>query len=115
MTIMIHSKGFPSTNAATKTMPIEARKIMVATTRTGLNMSFNCWKKPIRNPVPIKETIMPRVYMMTKDTNIPKKRMDVANIETTKPIARHAPNPYSRCVLVSFKNAKALSPSNIWV
>jgi hypothetical protein len=63
MTMMIHNRGFPSTNAATKTMPIEPRKIMVATTRTGLNMSFSCWKKPIRNPVPIKETIMPRVYM----------------------------------------------------
>jgi len=47
------------TNAPTKISPTEPRKTIVATTRTGLNMSLSCLKKPMRKPVPMREMRVP--------------------------------------------------------
>jgi len=71
------------TNAPTKINPIMAKKTMVATIRTGLNIyyrvgvskgwvrggvetisrtSLSCVLKPIKNPVPAREMIVPTAY-----------------------------------------------------
>lgn len=82
--------------------------MIVATTRTGLNMSLSCCMNPIRNPVPIREMIMPIVYKTSKVNTVsfkywngrrldyaptkryswPKNKSEVPSIESTKPIAR---------------------------
>lgn len=67
MTMMIHSNSFLRTKAAMNTMPIEPKKIIVATTRIGLNINFSCWKNPIKNPVPMRETMVPRTNMTVCD------------------------------------------------
>jgi len=48
------------TKAEMKIMMIITRNTMVATMRTGLNINFNCLRNPIKNPVPIRETTVPR-------------------------------------------------------
>jgi len=113
--MIMHKRELERTKAATNTMPIEAMKTIVATIRTGLNMSLSCWKKPMRKPVPIREIIMPMVYMKAKDRINPRKSNEVPINDRTKPMARHIPKPYNLCCRLSFKNAKAESPSNICV
>lgn len=63
ITMMMQSSELLRTKAATNTMPIDAKKMIVAMIRMGLNINFSCWKNPIKNPVPIREMMVPRVNM----------------------------------------------------
>jgi len=59
-TKMIHRVPLLSRNAEMKIMTIIARNTIVATIRTGLNISFSCLENPIKKPVPMSETTVPR-------------------------------------------------------
>jgi len=48
------------TKAEMKIMIIIAKNTIVATMRTGLNISFVCVENPIKKPVPMRETTVPR-------------------------------------------------------
>jgi len=111
MTKIIHSTPLRKTNAPTSTSPIDARKTIVATTRTGLNMSLSCLRNPIRKPVPMREMIVPKIYSTAKRSSIPKVRTMVPSRLSTKPAIKQPMKPYKRVVFDKLRNLKAESPS----
>jgi len=111
ITNMMQRISLPITNAPTKIRMMEPKNTMVAPTRTGLNMSFSCLVKPIRNPVPIRATIVPSAYSSAKLDNDPRNRNMAPSKLSTNPAPKHPTKPYSLCVLVRPKNENAESPS----
>lgn len=72
-------------------------------------------KKPIKNPVPTREMMRPRVYSKTKDVRNPGRNSRiVASSDNTKPTAEHIIKPHIRCMRVRPRKENADSFSKSW-
>jgi len=74
-------------------------------------MSFSWVPKPIKNPVPARETIVPNAYSIANNASWAKNRTIEPRRLSKKPTARQPINPYNLVVRDSPRNLNAESPS----
>lgn len=97
MTKMMARIVLPMANTDTQTITKATIITNVKVILTGLNICWNCFMNPIKNPVPVSETSTPTEYKMTKMANEPVTSSTVPSNEMTKPPIMHAANPIMRC------------------
>lgn len=71
--------------AETQTMMNATIITIVATSLTRLNICLSCLMKPMRKPVPMKETTTPMLYRMAKSAREPDKTSSEPMSDKTKP------------------------------
>lgn len=90
-----------------KTITTQVRNRTDAIIRTDLNIVLICLLNPIKNPVPVNEIKIPKVYRSAKLTTLPNTNKIDPIIEITNPPTRQPKKPYNLCFLDNPKNSNA--------